>query len=197
MYVCMYVCMYVNQRKLRPLFVSPCPPECHFQSETKIEPDLRLLPYKKWLLFSNFQVQRDSPSATKNGYLLCLNRRYIIHFQYSIRGFVILELTKSREWVLSTLVGQKRPFLLLTGHPTSIALRTDSKNTLRLIKPLAWLRQTLLLTRRLHMRVYRVLSQNIAFFAYFYRDMANNKRCSREECERDSRIPEKVVWVTK
>ena len=24
------------------LFVSPCPPECHFQSETKIEPDLRL-----------------------------------------------------------------------------------------------------------------------------------------------------------
>ena len=25
------------------LFVSPCPPECNFQSETKIEPDLRLL----------------------------------------------------------------------------------------------------------------------------------------------------------
>ena len=24
------------------LFVSPCPLECHFQSETKIEPDLRL-----------------------------------------------------------------------------------------------------------------------------------------------------------
>ena len=24
------------------IFVSPCPPECHFQSETKIEPDLRL-----------------------------------------------------------------------------------------------------------------------------------------------------------
>ena len=24
------------------LFVSPCPPECNFQSETKIEPDLRL-----------------------------------------------------------------------------------------------------------------------------------------------------------
>ena len=111
----------------------------------------------------------DSPSATKNCYLLWLNRRYIIHFQYSIWGFVILELTKSREWVLSTLVGQKRPFLLLTGHPTSIALRTDSKNTLRLIKPLTWLRQTLLLTRRLCMRVYRVLSQNIAFFAYFYR----------------------------
>ena len=25
------------------LFVSPCPPECYLQSETKIEPDLRLL----------------------------------------------------------------------------------------------------------------------------------------------------------
>ena len=44
---------------------------------------------------------------------LCLNRRYIIHFEYSVSGFGILELTKSREWVLSTLVGQKRPFLLL------------------------------------------------------------------------------------
>ena len=55
----------------------------------------------------------DSPSATKNAYLLCLSRRYIIHFQYSVSEFAILELTKSREWVLSTLVGQKRPFLLL------------------------------------------------------------------------------------
>ena len=36
---------------------------------------------KKWPLFSNFQVQMDSPSAMKNAYLLCLNRRYIIHFQ--------------------------------------------------------------------------------------------------------------------
>ena len=43
------------------------------------------------------------------------------------------------------------------------------------------------------MRVYRVLSQNIVCFAYFYRDMVNNKRCSWEECERDIRIPEKVV----
>ena len=25
------------------LFVSPCPPECNFQSETKIEPALRLV----------------------------------------------------------------------------------------------------------------------------------------------------------
>ena len=24
------------------IFVSPCPPECYLQSETKIEPDLRL-----------------------------------------------------------------------------------------------------------------------------------------------------------
>ena len=65
-----------------------CFPENRAQSQ---------LPYKKWPLFSNFQVQRDSPSATKNGYLLCLYRRYIIHFQYSVSGFGILELTKSRE----------------------------------------------------------------------------------------------------
>ena len=58
-------------------------------------------------------MQRDSPSATKNSYLLFLNRRYFIHCQYSVSGFGILELTKSREWVLSTLAGQKRPFLLL------------------------------------------------------------------------------------
>ena len=79
----------------------------------------------------------------------------------------------------------------------TIALRTDSKNGLPLIKPPSWLRQTLLLTQRLCVRVYRVLSQNILFFAYFYRDMVNNKRCSWEECERDSTVPEKVVWVTK
>ena len=29
-------------------FVSPCPPECNFQSETKIEPDLRLLSTNNW-----------------------------------------------------------------------------------------------------------------------------------------------------
>ena len=33
----------------RSLFVSPCPPECYFQSETKIEPDLRL---GEWLEYS-------------------------------------------------------------------------------------------------------------------------------------------------
>ena len=31
-------------------------------------------------MMSNFQVQRDSPSAKKNAYLLCLNRRYVIQF---------------------------------------------------------------------------------------------------------------------
>ena len=34
------------------------------------------------------------------------------------------------------------------------------------------------------MRVYRVLSQNIVSFAYFYRGMVNNKRCSWEEIVR-------------
>ena len=31
---------------IQTLFVSPCPPECNFQSETKIEPDLRLGPIR-------------------------------------------------------------------------------------------------------------------------------------------------------
>ena len=41
----------------------------------------------------------------------------------------------------------------------------------------------------------RLLSaeSNIDFFAYFYQDMVNNKRCSWEKCKRDSKIPEKVV----
>ena len=30
------------RRRFVSLFVSPCPPECYLQSETKIEPDLRL-----------------------------------------------------------------------------------------------------------------------------------------------------------
>ena len=34
--------LYRLPLKLKSLFVSPCPPECNFQSETKIEPDLRL-----------------------------------------------------------------------------------------------------------------------------------------------------------
>ena len=48
------------------------------------------------------------------------------------------------------------------------ALRTDSKNSLRLMRPPARLRQTLLLPQRLCMRVYRVLSQNIDFFRVFF-----------------------------
>ena len=65
------------------------------------------LSYKKCPLFSNFQVLRDSTSAAQNFYLLCLNRWQIIHFQYFVSGFVILELTKSRQWVLPTLVAKK------------------------------------------------------------------------------------------
>ena len=48
------------------------------------------------------------------------------------------------------------------------ALRTDSKNSLRLMRSPARLRQTLLLPQRLCMRVYRVLSQNIDFFRVFF-----------------------------
>ena len=52
------------------LFVSPCPPECNFQSETKIEPDLRLL----WmtvcwfcsLLFTLVEFVLQRKSSTQN-----------------------------------------------------------------------------------------------------------------------------------
>ena len=37
------------------------------------------------------------------------------------------------------------------------------------------------------------VESNIVCFAYFYRDMVNNKYCSWEEYERDPRIPEKVI----
>ena len=33
---------FAHLKKFGSLFVSPCPPECYLQSETKIEPDLRL-----------------------------------------------------------------------------------------------------------------------------------------------------------
>ena len=67
-----------------------------------------------------------------------------------------------------------------------IALRADSKNTLQLMRPSTWLRQTLLLTQNLCMRVYRVLSKTL-IFSRIFQDMVNNKRCSCEQCKRDSR----------
>lgn len=45
--------------------------------------------------------------------------------------------------------------------------------------------------------IWRVLSQNNDFFAYFHGEMVKRKHCSREECKRDSRMLEKVVWVAK
>ena len=58
---------------------------------------------------------------------------------------------------------------LSIGGGKPVALRTNSKNSLRHMPP-TWL-----------------------FFAYFYRENGKSKRCSWEECKRDSRIPEKVV----
>ena len=48
-----------------------------------------------------------------------------------------------------------------------------------------WLRQSLLLTQRLCMRFYWVLSQNNVFFVYFYQEMVNSKSCSWEEHKRE------------
>ena len=55
-------------------------------------------------------MERDSPSVTKNAYLLCLNRRYIIHFQYSVSGFGILELTKSANEFYQRWWAKRGPF---------------------------------------------------------------------------------------
>ena len=46
-------------------------------------------------------------------------------------------------------------------------------------------------SKALYTRLPSVESKHCFFFAYFYRDMGINKRCSWEDCERDSRIPEK------
>ena len=40
------------------LFVSPCPPECYLQSETKIEPDLRLMGHRILQLAKTTQTAR-------------------------------------------------------------------------------------------------------------------------------------------
>ena len=42
------------------LFVSPCPPECYLQSETKIEPDLRLLRWGVYLATEKTTMMWDS-----------------------------------------------------------------------------------------------------------------------------------------
>ena len=50
------------------LFVSPCPPECNFQSETKIEPDLRLEFFgeigRNFLLTTMFFYKKYSSTPT-------------------------------------------------------------------------------------------------------------------------------------
>ena len=79
-------------------------------------------------------MQRDSPSAAKNAYLWCLNRRYIVHFQNSVSGLVIFELTKSRERVLSTLMGQKRPFFSLIRSLLAESILETNYQSRRIIR---------------------------------------------------------------
>ena len=45
---------------------SPCPPECNFQSETKIEPDLRLLVCLSQILFFILSLDNDVMATSKN-----------------------------------------------------------------------------------------------------------------------------------
>ena len=84
-------------------------------------------------------------------------------------------------------------------HVATIALRTDSKNSLRQMRPPPTPPppHDLDSLRRLCMRVCPVLSQNnvknVFFFptkTYFCREMVNSKL---EKCKRDSEIPEKDV----
>ena len=63
-------------------------------------------------------AQTHSPSLfTIFQFLYCVLFRWNTDWVavYSVRGFVILEPTTLREWVLSTLMGQMRPFLPLFG----------------------------------------------------------------------------------
>ena len=73
----------------------------------------------------------------------------------------------------------------------AIALRTDCKNSLCLMRPPAWLRQTLPNFASHSRALYSLLPSvepNIDFFTHFYPNMVNNKRCCWEECKRDPRI---------
>ena len=49
------------------LFVSPCPPECYLQSETKIEPDLRL--FQLGLIGSGLMIFHKMSPRTHQNYL--------------------------------------------------------------------------------------------------------------------------------
>ena len=71
--------MSINQKRGRKtfrrrfvsgsIFVSPCPPECYFQSERKIEPDLRLITRSPTLrLRSSLSIFLNTPSLI-SGYL--------------------------------------------------------------------------------------------------------------------------------
>ena len=49
------------------LFVSPCPPECYFQSETKIQPDLRLARGGKTINVSFEEFKGKDTFFARNG----------------------------------------------------------------------------------------------------------------------------------
>ena len=51
-------------------FVSPCPPECYLQSETKIEPDLRLQKVKHHVQLGNQETSFGSVYMIQNYFTL-------------------------------------------------------------------------------------------------------------------------------
>ena len=113
--------MSVNQKSGRqtfrarfvsgPLFVSPCPPECSFQSETKIEPDLRLqLCHVRKLAFplnisfylmqhtplwrSKFRILRIKKTRTKIGTLRISHTSSKLHRDIPSGSFTKTDLKK-------------------------------------------------------------------------------------------------------
>ena len=81
------------------LFVSPCPPECDFQSETKIEPDFRLLyfgivntnSYKyRWFFYSKLCFDVTEWFAHVDGSFQTLFSFFFFHFRAPpSRSFII------------------------------------------------------------------------------------------------------------
>ena len=106
----------------------------------------------EWV-FSRPWFSKDG-GHVKNSYH---NKRFRIAFTANVKLYHVTKFSLYLSFTVYYFYTGISCFMLCSSSRL-IALRTDSKNSQRLIRPPAWLRQTLLPTQRLCMRVYRVLT---------------------------------------
>ena len=109
------------------LFVSPCPPDCNFQSETKVEPDLRLNPIR-WItqLVSLILIRWTVIYPVDNAIYMTGSRASIWHVMPLDDPSVILSFSKEKahsitEWHIQSYtfwnVAITAQRLLPSAHP--------------------------------------------------------------------------------